>query len=66
MSMKTAWLLSLHNSFLSLNNSYKFINKIWKQLAFFELRKLVLPNFAQLVGFGGFAQPGFNWGFNHG
>jgi len=34
---------------LLLNNSYKFINKIWKELAFFEFRKLVLPNFAQLM-----------------
>jgi len=34
---------------LSLNNSDKFINKIWKQIAFFEFRKLVLPNFAQLM-----------------
>jgi len=42
---------------LSLNNSYKVINEIWKQLAFFEFRKSVLPDFAQLVGFGVLPNP---------
>ena len=30
------------------------------------IQKISLPNFAQLMGFCGFAQPGFNRGFNHG